>query len=223
MQELKSDKGREFDCDVFNDACELLKTKHLLSIAYRHQSNSHVERSIRSVRDYLALLNSQDNLNWQDALPYAITAYNTSYHSAIHNIPHYLFYGRDHVFNMTDALSNAPIYNADENIAAEMKACWKKALEVAQNFVDKQHQTNKKLYDKKAHPHNLKVNDVIFIKNMAPDNKQVDKYKGPYRITEFVSRNVIKAKLIGARKIIETHTDFVKFGRLPDSLDNINK
>ena len=221
MDTLISDKGKEMDNAIIEKSCDILKVNHLLSIAYRHQSNAHIERSIRTVRDYLALVAEQDKLNWEDSLPYAITAYNTSFHSAIKNIPHYLFYGRDHTFNLTDAISNlGPMYDDSDNAAIEMQARWKIALQNAKEFIKKQHEANKILYDKKTKEHNLQVNDVIFIKDMAPTDKQADKYKGPYRLIEFLSKHVIKAKLIGSRKIVETHTDFVKLGYLSESIDN---
>jgi transposase InsO family protein len=213
MRAVRSDHGKEFTSNIFGKSCELLKSKHLLSIPYRHQTNPRIERSIRTIRDYITLISEQDRLNWEDALPFAIAAYNTSFHVSLNNTPHFIFYGRDHSMPLNEIVDNAsPMYLADDNVSDGMAARWKIALEEARKYTDKQNEINKSFYDKNIRRHKIKIGDIVFVKNNAPASKNHERFKGPYRIVSFKSQNMAIIKPLSSQKTIETHTDFLKIG-----------
>lgn len=218
FKEILTDKGTDFENALVKKSCEILQAKHSLSVAYRHQSNAHIERSIRTLRDYIALVSRQDQLDWESSLIYAVSAYNSSYHTGIQNTPHFLFFGRDHSWPASDALKEVgPIYNPDD-VTLEMQARYNAALKLAKEATHKMHITNKAIYDKAVKPHDFKVNDIVYWKNLNKKTKQDDSYKGPYRLMSFVSKHVVKIKLLSSRKTIETHTDLLIHGQIPDSL-----
>ncbi len=153
FETLVPDLGTEYSNALMEKTCELLRVEHLFSIAYHHhESSAHAERVIHTIRDHLAFIINQDSLDWEAALPFAAVTYNTSFHSAIENSPHFLFYGRDHMMNLTDSISNVgPLCLAGENYAVDMQDRYAISLHQVKELIEKQHLKNKSYYDHKSH------------------------------------------------------------------------
>jgi hypothetical protein len=108
-----------------------------------------------------------------------------------------------------------PIYSEAENELTKMKKYWPHALEAAKIFSDKTHLTNKTLYDKSAHKHAFKVNDIVYTKRHVIKDKLSVIYDGPFRIIEMLSANMVLLKPIPRGKNKKVHTDDLKF--FPDA------
>ncbi len=94
VERLVTDQGSEFTARQLYSLCHrLIINKHLTTVA-RPQTNGAIERWNRTLQHILRKI-QRPGQNWAAALPIAVFAYNTSYHSALRDSPYFFVYGRD--------------------------------------------------------------------------------------------------------------------------------
>ena len=54
LLQIKSDRGKQFDCDLFKAMCELLDVDHKMSTLFHPKGNSRVERMVKVVGNLIA-------------------------------------------------------------------------------------------------------------------------------------------------------------------------
>ena len=53
--QIKSDRGKQFDCEFFQHMCDLLDLKHKMSTPFYSQENSRVEMMVKEVGNLIAV------------------------------------------------------------------------------------------------------------------------------------------------------------------------
>ena len=66
--QIKSDRSKQFDCELFRTLCELLDVEHKLSTAFHPQGNSRVEHLVKVLGNLIAVF-SQTYREWDRNLP----------------------------------------------------------------------------------------------------------------------------------------------------------
>lgn len=79
---LVTDCGTEFLSHVLTEICRLLKIKTLSTSPSHPQSNGSLERSHRTLREYIRSFVNKFQTNWDDYVPFATFAYNSSIYSS---------------------------------------------------------------------------------------------------------------------------------------------
>lgn len=87
--QVHSDKGTQFESDVFQSLCRLIGSVKTRTTPYHPEGNSSIERFHRTVKDRIRTMSG----NWVDNLAGALFAYRTSFHSSIDTTPFNLTYG----------------------------------------------------------------------------------------------------------------------------------
>jgi len=105
-EEVLTDQGTNFVSEMFKNVCKLLKINKVQTTAYHPESNGALERSHRTLTEYLRHYINADQTDWDEWLPYAIFTYNTTPHTATGYTPFELVYG--HQATLPSALSNPP-------------------------------------------------------------------------------------------------------------------
>lgn len=116
---------------------------------------------------------------WDECLPYAISAYNKSVHSSTGFAPHELVFGKR---------ANVPIEEDDT-----LGMTYEELLHTLQDKLRFLHDeaitkqiekkgTTKERYDKHTRPIYFKENDLVAIKNHKHENKLDKRYLGPYTV-----------------------------------------
>ena len=72
---ITSDKGRQFELDLFKELCRLLGSKHIRTTAYQPQSNGMVERLHRQLK---ASIKCDDSDNWMEILSIVLLGIRTA-------------------------------------------------------------------------------------------------------------------------------------------------
>lgn len=90
---LLTDQGSNFIGDVFKQVCKALKISKIQTTAYHPQSNDALERSHRTLAEYLRNFIEGDSQNWDCWLPFAMFTYNTTPHSSTKFMPFELAHG----------------------------------------------------------------------------------------------------------------------------------
>jgi hypothetical protein len=82
---LVTDQGSQFMSDVFKRLCRLLKIHKLNTTAYRPQSNGALERTHKTVTEYLRCFCKPRIDDWGNWLPFACFVYNnTTYNNEVY-------------------------------------------------------------------------------------------------------------------------------------------
>jgi hypothetical protein len=92
-QEIITDRGGCFMGKVFQRICQQLKVKKISTTAYHPQGNGANERVHQTLYGILRNLTENHGIDWEKKLPYALFAYNNSFHRSIQRTPHEALYG----------------------------------------------------------------------------------------------------------------------------------
>jgi hypothetical protein len=91
-----------------------LKRENIQPIAFHPESQGSIERSHRVLAEYLRHYVKEDQTNWDEWVPFAAYAYNTSEHSATGYTPFELVFG--HPSSLPSALKSEPSPNTTMTI-----------------------------------------------------------------------------------------------------------
>lgn len=92
---LHSDQGPEFESKLFKAFTSLYGVTKIRTSPYRPQSDGMVERLNRSLLNMLSAFVSDSAMDWDEHLPFAVQAYNSSVHSSTGITPHAMVYGHE--------------------------------------------------------------------------------------------------------------------------------
>ena len=95
-RKLHSDQGTNFESQLFNDYLELWHIEKTRSTGYHPHGNGACERLNQTLKQNLARLKFEENeRDWDEVLPAAVFAYNTTQHSSTTFTPFFLTYGEE--------------------------------------------------------------------------------------------------------------------------------
>ncbi len=92
---LLSDRGKQFLSEVLRHVNEYLQVRKINTTPYHPQTDGLVERFNSTLENLLAKFGNDHQDNWDDLLPYVLSAYCMSLHEATGDTPFYLLYGCD--------------------------------------------------------------------------------------------------------------------------------
>lgn len=192
MKALKSDLGTEYVNEIIKELLMMFNITHSKSTAYHHETVGSVERSHRTLNEYLRSYLNGNMSEWDTYANYFQFCYNSTPNamSEYKYSPFELIYGKE--LNLPkDILTNKidPIYNVD-NVSKEIKYRLQRAHLEVKAIVTRIKQRNKKSYDKNINELTLKVGDQVKIIN-EPNNKFDFKYSGPFIVEQIEEPNVV--------------------------------
>lgn len=177
---ILTDCGTNFLSDVFKQMCKLLDIEKSKSTPWHPQTNGFLERSHRTLKNYLRSFVDRDN-EWDNFLCYATFCYNSTIHTSTNYTPYELVFG--HKPNIPAALSRKvePQYNYD-NYVFDFKRNMQQAHEIARNNLINKKQDNKRYYDQTINPLTLHVGDKVLVKEQHKKNTLSLNWSGPYEV-----------------------------------------
>lgn len=207
-QKLVTDCGTEFLSKVFKEVCNLLKIKQTSTTPYHPQSNGSLERSHRTLGEYLRSFVEKDQQNWDTRIPYAMFCHNSTIHSATKFQPYHLVYGRPAIVPSSLTKDAEPQYNY-EDYQYEIKRQMQESHELARKHLIEAKEKSKVQYDKRSNTREFQVGQKVLLQDKTTKNKLYPKWLGPYEILEInptLKNVVIKKK--GKRQTI--HQNLLK-------------
>lgn len=182
-----TDCGTEYMNEMMKNVLKLLNVDHSSSTPYHHETLGLVERSHRTLNEYLRNFVNDKKDDWDIFLKYFTFCYNTT-PSTVHGYcPFELVFGKaPNLYNFLNEPID-PIYNIElyhKEIANRLKIAHKRAQEFIKNSKD----NNKKTYDKKVNQINLKCNDLVLIDNQNR-HKLDPLFKGPFKVKSIDNTN----------------------------------
>jgi hypothetical protein len=202
--EIVTDQGTNFMSDVFKRICKLFKIEKICT-TYHPESNGALERTHKTLANYLRCFCDAKLNNWDEWLRFACFTYNTTPHSVTKYTPYEVLFGR--TANIPGKLQRQPqpLYNFDDivvDIKQKMQNCHHVAKETLIKFKELQrHETKFSNYD-------FKENDLVLLK--VEHKQKLDQlWKGPYEIKKIRGSNAVIQEL-GKRKHQEVHINRLK-------------
>ena len=124
---IHTDQGREFESELWAQLCDKLNIKKTRTNAYRPQSDGLVERFNRTLIESLSTMVNSTRDDWDEKVPYAVFAYNSTVHATTGCTPNLLIFGEealmppDIVYRVPSSTLNPPcpvlfVENIQENL-----------------------------------------------------------------------------------------------------------
>jgi hypothetical protein len=205
---LVTDCGTEFLSHVFKEVCQLLKIKQTSTTPYHPQSNGSLERSHRTLGDYLRSFVDKDPQNWDTYVPFAMFCHNSTVHTATKFQPYQLVYGYEITVPHSFTRDPEPQYNY-EDYYFEMKKQMQEAHKLARAELLESKHKSKERYDKSIAPLNLAEGDRVLIQDKARKGKLAPKWLGPYPIVE-IQPDSPNVTILKKTKPVKVHRNLLK-------------
>lgn len=190
MKEIRTDLGTEFKNELMEEICKILEIERNFSTAYHHETLGTIERSHRTLNEFIRAYIDQKTEEWDIYSEYFQFCYNITKHESNGNkySPFELVFGKQATLAY-DVLSGQidPIYNID-SYAKELKYRLQTAHHMTVEIINKMKQRNKKYYDRDTNPLDIKMGDLVFIEK-EPYNKHKKIRNGPFKVLEIDEPN----------------------------------
>ena len=106
--QIHTDQGRDFESKLIKELCHLLKTDKTPTVPYRPQSDGHLERFNRTLLAMMSCFVNENEDNWDDILPYVMSAYRATTQKSTQCSPNLLFLGNEIRMPIDLIYSNLP-------------------------------------------------------------------------------------------------------------------
>lgn len=205
---LVTDCGTAFLSGVFKEVCKLLKIKQTSTTPYHPQSNGSLERSHRTLGEYLRNFVDKDPQNWDTYNPYAMFCHNSTVHTATRFQPYELVFGQPLTVPTSLMNESEPCYNY-QDYQYEIKRQIQVVQVLARQNLLEAKRKSKINYDKKSNTQEFIVGDKVLLQDRTSKNKLAPKWLGPFEILDVdpILKNVVIKKR-GRRHTI--HQNFLK-------------
>lgn len=94
-REIHSDRGGSFTGEVFVQLCKLLGIRQSLTTSRRPNSNGMAESLNKTLERLLSRIIEENQLDWDEKLPYVLLAYRSSVHESTKETPFGMLFGRE--------------------------------------------------------------------------------------------------------------------------------
>lgn len=209
---ILTDMGTEYVNNLFSEVSKILQIEHLKSTPYHPQTVGSIERSHRTLNEYLRSHLNTESSDWDSFVKYFAYTYNITPHSSFNFklSPFELMFGRKPITPDTfNNLKIDPIYNHDD-YSKQLKYKIQMATKMARHFLNRSKEINKKYADKTMANNQFNVNDEVLV--LSQNHKLKSVYDGPYTIIALDEHNATlsnnisnKNKIVHKNRIIKYH------------------
>jgi hypothetical protein len=187
---LLSDRGKQFLSEVMRHVNEYLQVRKINTTPYHPQTDGLVERFNGTLENLLAKFGNDHQDNWDDLLPYVLSAYRTSLHEATGDTPFYLLYGRDPYLPVdiaSHAIRSGPA-TTPENHRSALVARLREAHAYARRNQEQAQRSDQKAFDRQRQQSHYHAGDKVWLRAAhlprGKTTKLARMWKGPYRVSE---------------------------------------
>lgn len=207
---IHSDRGANFESNLFQAVCALLQIAKTRTTAYRPSANGQVERMNRIVLHIIRCLLGRNKRDWDEYLPYVGMAIRATVNRSTGFTPNMMVFGRevtmpiDIIMGTADAEQHEPgeyLMGLIERLK-QTHALARDTLQAAQEY-------QKRTYDVRTRQRAFEVGDLVYRLN-ATVKKGVSRklepvYVGPLLVTEVISPVLYRVE--GRKKSTVMHHD----------------
>jgi hypothetical protein len=185
---LCSDRGPVMVGLVINQVFKILGIKRVKTSSHHAQSNGLVEIFNKTLKQSLRIWSKEHQRDWDELLPFALFAYNTSFHTLLRETPYYLNHGiqaRDITDEIvqSDYATNASIHGYAKQLTEKLYKSHQRVRELLELVNEKR---EKQIQQEK--PIQFEVGDQVLLYDpttpVGISRKLVRRWVGPYTVIE---------------------------------------
>jgi len=155
-RQIFSDRGPEFESELFCELCTRLGIEKLRSSFYNPRCNGTVERFHRTLNSMLAKVIDTNQRIWHERVPLVLAPYRAARHDATGYTPNFLAYGRENRapidLVMGDVLNDCSHYDSTDDYVFAMQECMRQAYDLAGQHLGKTTERRKDDFDRRVKP-----------------------------------------------------------------------
>ena len=186
---ILTDNGSEFKNREMQEVCQTLGLKHIFSPVYTPESNRQLEGWHRFFKACIAKHIRGRGVEWDELVPFAVSAYNFFPCQSSKESPFILMFGRDPITPVAKLLKPRPRYYGEREGALKMDTLRRLYMVVVQNI----RKAREKLPKKGDEPHNFKINDMVLVKD--PDAAVFEpRYQPNFQVMAIFGNNRIEVQ-----------------------------
>ncbi len=206
-QIILTDQGTDFLSKIFTEVCNLLQINKINTSPFHPQTNGSLERSHRTLTEYLRHYVDKKLNNWDEYLPYAFFVYNSTEHTSTGYQPYSLLFGRRLEIPVNLSHEPEPRYNYD-NYYFDLKQKMQESHKIARENLIKRKIKSKQNYDSNENPIEIHVKDQVLLRDETQKNKLNQLWIGPYEVTDVLDRENIV--ILRGRRHVTVHKNNIK-------------
>lgn len=188
--EILTDQGTNFTSELFKNMCKLFKIKKLQSTAYHPETNGALERSHRTLKEYLRNFINENGDDWDEKLPYYVCNHNSTPHTTTGYEPRELAFGRPS--KLPTSITKPPQINYSyDDLISDIQQKFQYIWQDARERTVAAKERSKDYYDQSANPREFTINDRVLLYNESVrrgrSKKLEQQWVGPYTVLEKIS------------------------------------
>lgn len=220
---LVSDRGKSFMNSLVSCLCDIFEIKHYLTSSYHPQTNSQVERTNSTLIQCLRAYTDKHQENWPKKLPGILMALRNSPSTQSTSFsPFFMTFGME--MNLPFDVNAIP---KDKKLGHNAKQHMNEIIEninlandIAKQNIEKNQEKSKERFDQKTKVPDFKLFDKVLIKShkvpIGLSPKLVDKYQGPYYISEIGPNFTYKIRDCKERKEVKSFMNAIQLKHYND-------
>ena len=216
--QILSDRGPEFESELFTQLLKWLEIDKLRTTAYKPSTNGVVERFHRTLNSMLGKVVSESQQDWDERLPFVMAAYRASPHSSTGYSPNRLFLGRENRMPI-DLLMGLPPREVNGNqsvhdFVANQQELADKAYQLVRQHLRVNAERRKVAYDARVKKKEFNTGDWVWYYYPRRFSRKSPKwqrcYTGPYLIVRDIPpANFVLQKTAKSTQFV-VHADKLK-------------
>ena len=186
---ILTDNGTEFKSKEMKQICEDLDIKQVFSPVYTPQANGRLEGWHRFLKSCIAKHIRGAEVEWDDLIPLAVSAYNFFPCQSSKESPFVLMFGRDPITLIAKLLEPKLKFYGEKGVSLRMDTLRKLYTVVAENI----RKAREKQPRQGTTSLKVQVNDLVLVKD--PESAVFEpRYMPNYRVTAIFGRNRIEVQ-----------------------------
>jgi len=175
--------------------------------AYSPMTNGALERSHKTLKEYLRNFSDEKTENWCEMLSYAMYMYNTTPHTAHKFTPYELVFGIQPVVPSSFLKPPSTGYNYCDYVN-DLRTRMQEARQMAKKHLIEAKLKSKTNYDKHINPIELEIGDKVLMKNIKKKNNLEPNWIGPYEVVEV--HEPVNVSIMKNNKVVRVHMNHLQ-------------
>jgi len=192
-----TDQGKCFESQLAKAVYDIMGSKHLRTTAYHPATNGLTERFNKTLATMISMYVSKSQMNWDQYLPFVVSAYNTAVQASTKMSPFFLVHGFEARMPMEINLSSQTMGIPGAEIYGKLLDTFLSAKrELARSNIQTAQAANKRDYDQRHRPVVFLPGDKVMVYTPRRKKGRAEKllhfWEGVFIVQERFGLNVYK-------------------------------
>ena len=191
-ENLHSDRGSNFESEVFAEVCRLLHIHKSRTTAYHPQCNGQVENLNGTLKRMLTTMVDEEGRDWDHHIHSCLMAYRSSVQASTKETPYSMTFGEEMSLPLDLVLGSPPSEPKEQNhYVSDLRERIESSYHKVRENLQLAQRRQREYYDRNMKSGSFKVGDLVLLKNHAIKPGEVRKFhkkwRGPYLVLEKLS------------------------------------